>query len=94
MDIPYRFFAKGLISWQQHEKLVESIDSIVWKTYRFFKSRETTLGEKTVLCYFQESLIKQVRKLMDEHHLSLEPQDEKVFKMIDTEEFIQSKLTF
>jgi hypothetical protein len=92
-EIPFRFWSKGDISWRQQEKLAERIDVIVWETFRSLRSRETNLGELSVLCYFQESILRQVRNLMYErHHLLLEWQDENVFKTIDTEELIQSKL--
>lgn len=95
MDVPYIFFANGLITWQQHEELVATIDRIVWKAYRGFKktSRNTFLGEKTVLCHFQEYILKQVRTLMyKKHGLLLHPQDEKIFRQIDTVDFLCEKM--
>jgi hypothetical protein len=93
MDIPYRFFSKGDITWKEQEKLAEHIDVIVWDAFRSIRDKKTNLGEKSVLCYFQETILRKVRNLMFErHHLLLEAQDEDVFKAIDPTALIQFKL--
>ena len=95
MDIPYRFFSKGDITWKEQENLAERIDVIVWDAFRSIrdKDKKTNLGEKSVLCYFQETILTKVRNLMFErHHLLLEAQDEDIFKAIDPTALIQFKL--
>lgn len=95
MDIPYRFFSKGDITWKEQENLAERIDVIVWDAFRSIrdKDKKTNLGEKSVLCYFQETILTKVRNLMFErHHLLLDAQDEKIYKAIDPAALIQFKL--
>jgi hypothetical protein len=82
IEIPFRFFAAGDISWQQQEHLVESIDRIVWSTFNQLK--HTVIGEKSLLTYFQESILDQVSELLQQRHgLQLLPQDEANYKSED-----------
>lgn len=82
IEIPFRFFAAGDISWQQQEHLVESIDRIVWSTFNQLK--HTVIGERSLLTYFQESILEQVSELLQQRHgLQLLPQDEANYKSED-----------
>jgi hypothetical protein len=98
IEIPFRFYATGQISWHEQEKLAQSIDRIVWSTYNTLRKHGTfsvsnIMGQQSVLCYFQESILRQVRELMHvKHDLQLLPQDENIFKKIDPAELIQLKL--
>jgi hypothetical protein len=88
-EIPFHFFSLGKISWQQHETLVGDIDRIVWATFNRIKN-SATLREQSVLCYFEQAILRQVKNLLQQrHNLQLEQQDENVFIKIDPAELLQ-----
>jgi hypothetical protein len=93
-EIPFRFYSACQISWHEQESLAQSIDRIVWSTYNDMRKYTTlNVGQQSMLGYFQESILRQVRELMRvRHDLQLLPQDENIFKTIDPAELIQLKL--
>lgn len=81
-QIPYPFYACGKISWQQLENLREQIDCLVERVYSDFRSG--ILGEWSVLYYYQESILAEVKNLLlNQHDITLEREDEQRFKIIN-----------
>jgi len=81
-QIPFRHFSAGKISWQQHERLTQEIEDIVWRTFNSL--RDSVLGERSVLGYFQETIYEEVEQLLlEEHDIVLDEQDERLFRVID-----------
>jgi len=86
-QIPFRYYSAGKLSWQQYEDLREQIDELVLDT--FTGLRHSVLGEKSTLCYFQETIFGEVEELMlRKHNLALDAQDEQLFKVIDVTELL------
>lgn len=86
-NIPYRFYLNGDLTWAQHEVLAEKIDHIVFATYNYMKSRFAMVGETSLLCFFQESILGQVRALFrNQHNLELLEGDETAFRMFKLQE--------
>jgi hypothetical protein len=47
------------------------------------------VGEKSLLCFFQETILKQVKEVMQQWHgLQLLPQDESIFSKINVAELM------
>lgn len=83
--IPYRFMCAGKLSFKWHEILVRDIDNYVWITLDCL--HPTVLGEKSILYFYQETILKKVREwLWGGHRIALEQQDEDRFKILELED--------
>lgn len=81
VQLPFRFYSCGEISWQEYELLREQIDLVVEKIYSRFGMG--ILGEWSVLFYYQESIWAEVRELMQaQHGINLDEGDARRFKII------------
>jgi hypothetical protein len=93
IQIPFRFFSEGKITWRQQEDLADDIDCIVWRLYNEVKGR-SRIGQQSQLCLFQEKVLSRVKDLLQRHNPSLQMSeiDEKIFKIIDPEAVCRAKL--
>ena len=84
VDIPYRFFANCELTYKQYERLRENIECITYATMKKLNTALTLIGEKSLLCYFQESILTEVADLLYQRHgLKMTQQDVNIFEGID-----------
>jgi len=91
IQIPFKFWSEGKISWRQQEDLSYDIDVIVWNIFRELRN-DTRMGQQSLLGLFQEKVLARVKDLLERHFLHMDAVDENVFRIIDAETVCCSKL--
>ena len=77
-NIPYRQVLTGLISWQEQEDLTVKIDEAIWRV--FTNIPKSLIGRCSLLHYFQEETLKEVKKIMKEKNIFVTSMDESIFR--------------
>lgn len=80
IQVPFRFYACGQISWKQHEVISTQIDLLVKGAFSRLKTG--ILGKRSVLYFFQECTWEEIKRLLQGHDLTLDREDELRFKNI------------
>lgn len=92
IEIPWRMFAAGEITWMEYESIQQSIDRLVWKIYN--NIHQIMLGEMNLFCFFQEQILLEVKAMMtNKYNLFLTKEDEAMFSIYDvSEKFLQLQI--